>query len=245
MFGWIACAYTELLPALDAVDKLRMAVLVAEGVAEIHAVDLANTLGEEIAIVKNDPFTENIPSHIEKPALIHNDINMDNVLLGHRDGVEIPILNDFNIAVFQKKNVRTGEPCRFHGRFANPQWMSPEQQERSEDELSTGFLTEKIDIYALGNILYKIAVGSSPWKYDYKGAKRITPDMKAKIARAKLRGAKPKLPVEVRNSTDPRIKAILTAMDRCYRNNPQLRPSARELASYLKSQLNAVETLNL
>jgi serine/threonine protein kinase len=42
--------------------------------------------------------------------------------------------------------------------------MSPEQQERDEDELSTGKLNEKIDIYALGNILYKIAVGNSPWK---------------------------------------------------------------------------------
>jgi hypothetical protein len=28
--------------------------------------------------------------------------------------------------------------------------MSPEQQERSEDELSTGYLNEKIDVYALG-----------------------------------------------------------------------------------------------
>lgn len=30
------------------------------------------------------------------------------------------------------------------------QWMSPEQQERAEDELSTGYLNEKIDVYALG-----------------------------------------------------------------------------------------------
>ena len=42
--------------------------------------------------------------------------------------------------------------------------MSPEQQERPDDELSTGKLNEKIDIYALGNIFYKIAVGNSPWK---------------------------------------------------------------------------------
>lgn len=42
--------------------------------------------------------------------------------------------------------------------------MSPEQQSRPEDELSTGKLNEKIDIYALGNIFYKIAVGNSPWK---------------------------------------------------------------------------------
>ena len=62
--------------------------------------------------------------------------------------------------------------------------MSPEQMERTEDELSIGKLDEKIDIYALGNILYKIAVGTSPWKYDYKVGK-ITSTEKVRIARAK------------------------------------------------------------
>ena len=73
-------------------------------------------------------------------------------------------------------------------------------------------------------------------------AKKITEELKAKIARAKLRGAKPKVPPEVRNSTDPSIKAVLTAMDRCYRNDAELRPSARELAIYLKTELDAVNT---
>ena len=38
------------------------------------------------------------------------------------------------------------------------QWMSPEQQERSEDELSTGYLNEKIDVYALGKSSKHITV---------------------------------------------------------------------------------------
>ena len=42
--------------------------------------------------------------------------------------------------------------------------MSPEQQTEPDSALSSGYLNEKIDIYALGNILYKIAVGNSPWK---------------------------------------------------------------------------------
>ena len=42
--------------------------------------------------------------------------------------------------------------------------MSPEQQTRPEDDLSTRSLNEKIDVYALGNILFKITVGNSPWK---------------------------------------------------------------------------------
>ena len=77
-------------------------------------------------------------------------------------------------------------------------------------------------------------------QYEYK-VTRITPEMKAKIARAKLRGAKPKVPLDVRNITNPSITAVLTAMDRCYRNDAELRPSARELANYLKSELDEVE----
>ena len=46
---------------------------------------------------------------------------MDNILLGYRNGIETPLINDFNIAVFLKRNVRTGLPCLFRGRFANPQ----------------------------------------------------------------------------------------------------------------------------
>lgn len=77
-------------------------------------------------------------------------------------------------------------------------------------------------------------------QYEYN-VTRITPEMKAKIARAKLRGAKPKLPPEVRSITDPSIKAVLVAMDRCYRNDATLRPSAREVATYLKSELDTIE----
>jgi len=168
-------------------------------------------------------------------------INMDNLLLGVREGAVRPLLNDFNIAVFRQQNTQTNQPCMFRGRFANPQWQSPEQQERLSDQLSTGHLNEMIDIYALGNIMYKIAVGKSPWKYNFKDINRITPKLKEKITRAKLRGAKPKVPPEVRNSTDPNVQTVLTAMERCYRNDASLRPSARELADYLREELESFE----
>mmetsp|Transcript_18239 Transcript_18239/g.37417 ORF Transcript_18239/g.37417 Transcript_18239/m.37417 type:complete len:635 (+) Transcript_18239:304-2208(+) len=217
-----------LLPRLEPLEKLRYAAWVAQGVADVHGV------GAERETEPRSGETERVVP------FIHNDLNMDNILLGSRDGVEFPLLNDFNIAVFRKKDAATGEPCKFRGRFANPQWMSPEQQERPEDELSTKYLNEKVDIYALGNILYKIAVGNSPWKNDYKTVK-ITPELKAKIARAKLRGGKPKVPADVRNTTDPSTLAILNAMDWCYRNDPELRPSAREIAYNLKAELEALE----
>lgn len=150
-----------MLPKLSPIEKLRMAAWVAEGISDIHAVDSFHRVNEVV------DATNSIRNKTKVPPLIHNDINMDNVLLGYRNGTKMPIINDFNIAVFRKKNALTGEPCRFRGRFANPQWMSPEQQERPVDELSMGYLNEKIDVYALGNILYKIACGKSPWKVSF------------------------------------------------------------------------------
>lgn len=75
---------------------------------------------------------------------------------------------------------------------------------------------------------------------DYKTTK-ITPELKGKIARAKLRGAKPKVPLEIRNTTDASIKAVLNAMDWCYRNDPNLRPSAAAIANGLRTALLLVE----
>ena len=61
-----------------------------------------------------------------------------------------------------------------------------------------------------------------------------------RIARAKLKGRKPKVPADLKNSTIP-IRAVLTARNKCYRNDARLRPTARELAAYLQSELDAIE----
>ena len=140
-----------LLPVLDPIDKLRMAAWLANGVADIHAVDSWNATGHRFddagardnagaarAIdssdgpadadgIADDAGAASAESNVGSNgtatpvSLIHNDINMDNILLGYRDGIETPLINDFNIAVFRKRNERTGSPCLFRGRFANPQ----------------------------------------------------------------------------------------------------------------------------
>jgi len=76
-------------------------------------------------------------------------------------------------------------------------------------------------------------------QYDYN-VNRITEKEKMRIARAKLKGRKPKVPAGMKNSTIP-IRAVLTAMNKCYRNDARLRPTARELAAYLQSELDAIE----
>lgn len=152
VIGWQEFAGGDLkglLPVLDPIDKLRMAAWLANGVADIHAVDSWNaTAGypddvgardnagaRAIDSSKGSADADNISDDAGAASennvgsngtatpvsLIHNDINMDNILLGYRDGIETPLINDFNIAVFRKRNERTGLPCLFRGRFANPQ----------------------------------------------------------------------------------------------------------------------------
>lgn len=219
----------KFLPKLKPIEQLGMAAWVAAGVADIHEVGKKKASGDGNTAVLNNTIAA---------SLIHNDINMDNILLGNRDGINVPLINDFNIAIFRKKDAKTGAPCKFRGRFFNPQWMAPEQMFTNdrEDSLSIGFLNEKIDVYALGNILYKIAVGKSPWKYNFNKAPKILDEHKEKITRAKLKGGKPKVPDEAKNSEDPSIQAVLTAMDRCYRNDPDVRPSAREISDFLNKK---------
>jgi hypothetical protein len=132
-----------LLPVLEPIEKLRMATWLANGVADIHAVDSWNSSGyvdvdAESRGVDSSLGSEDGDNTVDAEAasevggvgsngtavpvsLIHNDINMDNILLGYRNGIETPLINDFNIAVFRKRNIRTGIPCLFRGRFANPQ----------------------------------------------------------------------------------------------------------------------------
>ncbi len=118
-----------------------------------------------------------------------------------------------------------------------------------EDGLSIGLLDEKIDVYALGNILHFVAIGQPPWKFngrqrakekglEYYQKKKAEWDMH--ITRSKLKGAKPKIPDEVKKSDDPSIQALLNAMNRCYRSDPAERPSAREIADYLNDKFLAL-----
>eukprot|EP00573_Skeletonema_grethae_P002962 CAMPEP_0201687076 /NCGR_PEP_ID=MMETSP0578-20130828/1281_1 /ASSEMBLY_ACC=CAM_ASM_000663 /TAXON_ID=267565 /ORGANISM="Skeletonema grethea, Strain CCMP 1804" /LENGTH=594 /DNA_ID=CAMNT_0048171199 /DNA_START=94 /DNA_END=1878 /DNA_ORIENTATION=- len=228
------------LRELDPIGKLEQAAWVAQGIADIH--EIGKKKGGDVVSTSFDSNSTEITA-----SLIHNDINLGNILMGYRDGKRVPLINDFNIAIFRKKDASTGAPCRFRGLFFNPQWMAPEQMNTKdrEDGLSIGFLDEKIDVYALGNILHFVAIGQPPWKFNgRKRAKEIGEEYYQKkkaewdvhITRSKLKGVKPQIPDEVKRSDDPSIQAVLNAMNRCYRSDPDMRSSAREIADYLKDK---------
>ena len=199
-------------------DKLIVSIQVALSIAAVHEID-----------------------GIGKPAsLVHNDLNIDNMFWGDRG----PLLNDFNIAVLMMKDKRTNQSCKFIGHHPNAQWKAPEEQS-DLDGNSMKPLDEKVDVYALGNILFRFATGKGPWrKYASSPDASLSSEQKDKIAYLKsTKGATPNIPPETLESSDPYIKVILDAMKMCYRYNPMDRPTSRGVVRFLQMALDDLDAL--
>ena len=155
---------------------------------------------------------------IDNTTLVHFDINPGNVISIHGTLK----LNDFNVAKLLKWNTKTKSTCGFPHHFPNPQWRSP------EEALEMDNLTEKVDVYSMGNIFYRLIAGKSPWgKLDNNPTKD---EINAMVKSGKI----PHLPAKVTDTTDPCIIAIREAMLGCFRFDPSKRPSARSIAKGLR-----------
>jgi hypothetical protein len=155
---------------------------------------------------------------LHEAGVIHNDLNQANV--GYSELKRAPVLFDFNIAIL-------GKECPFESKYANPQWRAPEEQELG------ALLTEKVDIYALGNILFRFAVGSTPW------GPKLTSEEKVIIADGKMRhGLLPPFPLEPANDTA--TQALLHIMYQCFAYDPRKRPSANRVLAMLHSAIHDV-----
>ena len=63
-----------------------------------------------------------------------------------------PKLNDFNVAEFLTYDPETNKPCGFRSRLHEPWWRAPEEM----DLIDKTFVDEKVDVYALGEVLFHI-----------------------------------------------------------------------------------------
>jgi len=149
--------------------------------------------------------------------LVHFDINPGNVI---SIGGTLK-LNDFNISVLRKWNTKTQKPCTFPPMFPNPQWRSPEEAKKSD------YLDEKIDIYSMGNIFFRLICGKSPW------GKLDDNPTKEQIHESIVQGKLPHIPSKVTKTDNPIVIAIREAMMKAYTNDPEKRPSARSIANGL------------
>jgi len=189
--------------------KLKLAVSVATGVAHAHELP-ADLVGDD------------------RPTLAHYDLNPRNVAIV-KGGM--PKLNDFNVAHFLKWNPKTNKTCGFDSRLHEPWWRAPEEVSLTERVP----LTEAVDVYALGNLLFHILTTHSP-----RGKMK---DYRMESVRQEvMKGDSPQLPKEFASSKDPAIIAIRRAMKMCFAKNPSDRATAREVSDALmEAYLQLVE----
>eukprot|EP00541_Cyclophora_tenuis_P019344 CAMPEP_0116571242 /NCGR_PEP_ID=MMETSP0397-20121206/17442_1 /TAXON_ID=216820 /ORGANISM="Cyclophora tenuis, Strain ECT3854" /LENGTH=182 /DNA_ID=CAMNT_0004099299 /DNA_START=157 /DNA_END=705 /DNA_ORIENTATION=+ len=159
--------------------------------------------------------------------MVHYDMNPRNVAIV-KGGK--PKLNDFNIAEFLRINPRTNQTCGFPSRLHEPWWRAPEEVVIN----NTNLLTEKVDVYSLGNLLYHIMTTRSPHG---KMKRERMEEVRPMVAR----GDVPVLSDYFSKHEDPAIAAIRDAMYQCYEKDPLKRPTSRQVADGLLDTLLALK----
>eukprot|EP00339_Tiarina_fusa_P013231 CAMPEP_0117073754 /NCGR_PEP_ID=MMETSP0472-20121206/51930_1 /TAXON_ID=693140 ORGANISM="Tiarina fusus, Strain LIS" /NCGR_SAMPLE_ID=MMETSP0472 /ASSEMBLY_ACC=CAM_ASM_000603 /LENGTH=707 /DNA_ID=CAMNT_0004798431 /DNA_START=235 /DNA_END=2358 /DNA_ORIENTATION=- len=157
---------------------------------------------------------------------VHLDVNPANVV---SVGGTLK-LNDFNIGIIRRWNTTSNQPCGFPAQYPNPQWRSPEEARSEQD------LTEKVDVFSMGHIFFRLVCGHEPWNKLEPGGRPSKDEVNEKVQK----GVTPFIPDHVRNSENPEVIAIRDAMMDCYTFEPTKRPSARDIATRLDAALAAL-----
>jgi serine/threonine protein kinase len=98
---------------------------------------------------------------IHAAGLVHRDVKPANVLLSGGDGVEHAYITDFGVA----RNVATESGLTQTGRFVGTlDYVAPEQ-------ISGGEIDARVDVYALGCLLFKLLTGEVPFPKDGEAAR--------------------------------------------------------------------------
>jgi len=194
---------TSVADSLDSIDKLRLIRKISKGLSHVHGIGGNN----------------------RHASLVHNDLNTAHILLDS-DG-KTPLIHDFNVAQLLLLNDKE-KPCGFASEHWSPQWRSPEEI-RSFQSIEHEMLTEKTDIYALGNIIYRFLTGQRAW---WLGTGSMTEEYQKEIAKWKSEeGRTPSVPETILRlrDEDKYIDALVSLMERCFAFSPSDRPSAKDI----------------
>ncbi len=98
---------------------------------------------------------------IHAAGLVHRDVKPANVLLSGREGEEHAYITDFGVA----RNVATESGLTQTGRFVGTlDYVAPEQ-------ISGGPVDARVDVYALGCLLFKLLTGEVPFPREGEAAR--------------------------------------------------------------------------
>lgn len=173
------------------------------------------SLGRDLAVALADLHDSDRDGNI---TAVYRNLKPENVMFV--DGVLK--INDFDDSILMRWDASSRSPCKFH-----LETFAPRKRMYQPAELSIygSPLTEKIDIYSLGAVLFSILSGERP--YSTYGSNN------AEKARLLKNGILPQLPSEVTSRNDTATLAMTTAFHKCMAHDPELRPTARAVAANL------------
>jgi hypothetical protein len=187
--------------------RLILARNLAEGLADIHGMD--------------DPTGGHA-------TFTHNDVTIANIVQVQGHHIKY---NDFNIGILNRWNVNESKPCGFPVMYENPLWRSPEEI-RNET-----YVSEKVDVFSLGNVIYYLMAKHEPWKWlEPNGRPSVV-----EVTDRKKRGELPFFPTKFTNSNDIGVQSLFIAIQLCWTHDPEKRPSARRIATSLSRVITAME----
>ena len=150
--------------------------------------------------------------------VVHADLQAKQYLVDSSSGKVY--LNDFNRCRFMAavKNSTSLESCSF-------QIPSAPGGSRSPEEYDFAPLSEKLDVYSAGNILYGIITGKKPW--DGEKGKKIKTSIQL--------GERPHVDDSIRNAEGTVDFELVKLLDRVYEADPNKRASASDIVAALEN----------
>lgn len=165
------------------------------------------------------------------PSVFHNDLCCHQYLF--QNGIFK--LNDFNYLRPIYINKRTKEQCT-RKQFNMAMWKARSLEEYryyAGDTTYTGCKPDKADVWMMGNLIYYILTDlytfEKPNLLSWKDS-----------GRELLAGRRSYLPPSIANSNDPSYIAIIKALDMCWTQEWEKRPSARHISNYLLLKLRII-----
>eukprot|EP00566_Odontella_aurita_P012553 CAMPEP_0113528356 /NCGR_PEP_ID=MMETSP0015_2-20120614/1797_1 /TAXON_ID=2838 /ORGANISM="Odontella" /LENGTH=480 /DNA_ID=CAMNT_0000426875 /DNA_START=157 /DNA_END=1595 /DNA_ORIENTATION=+ /assembly_acc=CAM_ASM_000160 len=187
-------------------DKLRIIIQLAEGVAAMH----------EAGVAHNDLDTS---QHLFYDGRFH--------------------INDFTYGFLQRRNPKTKIPCKAtKSDFSIDPWKykAPEYLAWAYPEMDAEPIRMDLaEVYSLGAEIYHLLTNSLWWEGSTD---------KALSKRLIFEGKRPPIPKAISDSNDEATKAIMHALNECWRHNPFERPVAKEVAKYLRKELNRIANVD-
>jgi len=154
---------------------------------------------------------------VHAAGFVHCDVKPSNTFISQRDGKDVVKLIDFGIArsiAAASDTASADEELAKTGVVGTPPYMAPEQ-------LAVGSIDHRVDLYAVGAVLFQLVTGSAPFHRD--DVRVLVSDMI--LAAPPVPSSLIDIPEVIRNDLDALIL-------RCLAKDPDARPqSARELAA--------------